>query len=95
MTEIIVIVTLCFLVVFLIWFIARLEDRHEAECNELIIKLEDERRARSTEKLCRDIFLDHYKKQKDSEIALLREALHNSERKRKELCTRLWEEELK
>jgi len=46
-----------------------------------------------TEKLCRNIFFEHYKQQQEKEMALLREALHNSERKRKELCTRIWEEE--
>ena len=75
-------------------FIIEWQDRsRREEYEELVAELEDERRKYNTEKACRNIFLEHYKQQKDSEIALLKEALHNSERKRKELCTRLWEEE--
>ena len=93
MIEGIVIVALCFLCIFLLWFIGRREEIHDSEYNELVIKYEAERSKRNTEKLCRDLFFEHYKQQKNKEIALLREALHNSELKRKELCTRLWEEE--
>ena len=75
-------------------FIIEWQDRSfRAEYEDLVAVLEDERRKHNTEKACHKIFLEHYKQQKDSEIALLKEALHNSERKRKELCTRLWEEE--
>lgn len=67
--------------------------KHINECEELVIAIEDEQILRDVEKACSKIFHDHCKAQSDKEIALLKEALHNSEKKRKELCTRLWEEE--
>lgn len=86
-------ITLALMCVVLLFVIFWLDEKHDEYYEELVLTIEEERSKRNTEKLCRDLFFEHYKQQKDKEIALLREALHNSERKRKELCTRLWEEE--
>ena len=74
--------------------------KHINECEELVIALEDEQILRDVEKACWKIFFDHHKKEQEKEIAKLEkekarleEILHASEKKRKELCTRLWEEE--
>ena len=87
------IIALALMCVVLLFVIEWQDMKHKEEYEELVSAIEDERRKRNTEKLCRDLFLEHYKKQNEKEIALLKEALHNSEKKRKELCTRLWEEE--
>ena len=86
-------ITLALMCVVLLFIIFLLDEKHDEYYEELVLTIEEERSKRNTEKLCRDLFFEHYKQQKDKEIALLREALHNSEKKRKELCTRLWEEE--
>lgn len=86
-------ITLALMCVVLLFIIFWLDEKHDEYYEELVLTIEEERSKRNTEKLCRDLFFEHYKQQKDKEIALLREALHNSEKKRKELCTRLWEEE--
>lgn len=86
-------ITLALMCVVLLFIIFLLDEKHDEYYEELVLAIEEERSKRNTEKLCRDLFFEHYKQQKDKEIALLREALHNSEKKRKELCTRLWEEE--
>lgn len=74
--------------------------KHINECEDLVIALEDEQILRDVEKACWKIFFDHHKKEQEKEIAKLEkekarleEILHASEKKRKELCTRLWEEE--
>lgn len=67
--------------------------RHLKECDELVLAIEDEQTLRTVEHACSKIFLDHQMKQAEAEIKKLRGALDASEEKRKELCTRLWEEE--
>ena len=67
--------------------------KHVQEYEELAIAYEDEQTLRDVEKACNKIFIDHLRQEKDKEIAFLRKALSGSETKRKELCTRLWEEE--
>ena len=86
-------ITLALMCVVLLFIIFWLDEKHDEYYEELVLAIEEERSKRNTEKLCRDLFFEHYKQQKEKEIDLLREALHNSEKKRKELCTRLWEEE--
>lgn len=86
-------ITLALMCVVLLFIIFLLDEKHDEYYEELVLAIEEERSKRNTEKLCRDLFFEHYKQQKEKEIDLLREALHNSEKKRKELCTRLWEEE--
>ena len=86
-------ITLALMCVVLLFIVFWLDEKHGEEYEELVLAIEEERSKRNTEKLCRDLFFEHYKQQKNKEIALLREALHNSEKKCKELCTRLWEEE--
>ena len=86
-------ITLALMCVVLLFIIFWLDEKHDEYHEELVLAIEEERSKRNTEKLCRDLFFEHYKQQKEKEIDLLREALHNSEKKRKELCTRLWEEE--
>jgi len=87
------IIALALMCVVLLFVIEWQDMKHKEEYEELVSAIEDERSKRDTEKLCRNIFFEHYKQQQEKEMALLREALHNSERKRKELCTRIWEEE--
>ena len=67
--------------------------KHINECEELVIALEDEQILRDVEKACSKIFYDHCKAEWDKEMDKLKEMLHASEKKRKELCTRMWEEE--
>lgn len=67
--------------------------KHLKECDMLVMAYEDEHTLREVETACSQIFLNHIKGQKDKEIAELRAVLRASEEKRKELCTRLWEEE--
>ena len=79
--------------VALVIIIIRQRVQFHQDYEEMAVAYEDERILREVEKACKKIFLDHYKAEKDREIKMLREALHASEEKRKELCTRLWEEE--
>lgn len=93
MVSFIIVIAEALIIAALVIIIICQRIKHMHECDELLIACEDERILRDVEKACSKIFHDHSKAQYDKEIALLKEALHNSEKKRKELCTRLWEEE--
>lgn len=67
--------------------------KHINECEDLVIACEDEQILRDVEKACWKIFFDHHKKEQEKEMDRLKEMLHASEKKRKELCARLQEVE--